>query len=174
MCAVCLHNDGITGGECRCRVATSDGKGEGKIARTENYNGADRDEYPANVGARKRLPIGKSSVDTRINPGALADECREHFELPYRARALTGQPIDRQTGLASCPFEQDVTERKNFFANVLQDGGAISSRCAAISGECFVSDGKRLINMMFTAFVKLRRKRLLVERADSLITAAAG
>ena len=68
MRGVRLHDHGAACGERARRVATGDGKREGKIARAENDDGAERDEHPAQIGLGHGLAIGQRGIDARVAP----------------------------------------------------------------------------------------------------------
>jgi hypothetical protein len=61
------HN-GTAGSERRGCISASYGKGQREIAGSKDRNGTECAQHGADVRARQRLAVGKSRVDTGLNP----------------------------------------------------------------------------------------------------------
>ncbi len=169
-----LHDHGAAGREGRRRVATGDGKCQGKIARAKHDHRAEREQHPPQIGAGQRLAIRQRGVDARIDPRALAHELREEPELPAGARALAGDARERQAGFGIRPLEQRVAERLDFGGDRFEQFRAVGARARAILGERLGGGGHGPRHFIARRFVKRRLERRVCRGVDRLVGAAAG
>src|SRR5207253_1711417 len=112
-----FDNNGTTGGEGRSGVAATDAEGEGEIGSPEDNDGAPRNYHSPQVGFGLGRALRIGSVDSGIDPRALAHNLGEHFQLAGGAGALTDETRFGQTRLSLAAVDEIVAEAHDEFGD---------------------------------------------------------
>jgi hypothetical protein len=153
-----FDDDWVCSGECGNRVASRDGKGEGKVAGSEYGDRANREEGAAKVGPREGLTFREGAVDVRLEPRAGANEVGEEADLIEGAGAFASEPSERQTGFGGGPFEQSVTQRVDLIGDLKQEAGDLVGRAAGERERGGVGEGDGSIDLGGSRFEEGRGK----------------
>ena len=136
---MCLHNNGIAGGQRRSRVAARRGKSDRKIADAERHDGSQRPEHAADVGFGNWLSIWIGMIDPCVNPGALFDQIRKHPQLAKCASGLATDTTLGQSRLQGCAQGQFVRDRLNVVCHLAQKCRPILAAQRAVGAGRFRS-----------------------------------
>jgi hypothetical protein len=138
VCGMGFDDDRAAGGEGRCGVSSSYGKGEREVAGAEDGYWAEGDFAQTQVGAGKRLAVGLGGIEGQRKESALADDCSEEAELADCAGALAFETRTGKAGFGHGAFDEEIAESEDFFSNGFEEGGAGFERSCAIGVEgCF-------------------------------------
>ena len=150
-----FDDDRTACGERRRRVAARNRERGRKVARAEDRNRADRDQQAADVRLWHRRPLRNRAIDSRVDPGALSHQRREHAQLTGGTAALAREPLPRQAGF-------DVRRVDQFVAGVDLRRDAIEERRtrvwrqSAVRIECVGGRLERSIDERARRFLELR------------------
>ena len=126
------------------------------------------------VRAGKRLAIGQRGINAGVHPGAFAHDLGEEPELAHGAPALAGESVERQARLEMGALEQAVADGEDFLGDALEEHSALFRADLAASGERFLGEGERVMDILGRALVKGGLEFTAVERADRAKTARTG
>src|SRR5271165_2205706 len=93
-----FHDDRTAGSKSRGCVSSRHRKCQREIAGAKNCDRTQREEHPAKVGFRDRLPVRKCGINPSIYPRPLAHETGEHPKLVHSTSSLTDKAIYRKRG----------------------------------------------------------------------------
>ena len=125
------------GGQRRRRVCAGHRERQREVAGAEDRHRANRDQHAPNVRPRRPL-IGIGSIDTGVDPRAVARQRGEQPQLPGRAGTLTGQPLgDWQRRLGVGHRDKIVADRLDLHGDLLEQV------CPQVGRPAFGSRGRR-------------------------------
>src|SRR5271166_4004409 len=93
-----FHDNRTAGSKGRGGVSPRHRKRQREIAGAKNCNRTQREEHPAKIGFRDRLPVRQCRINPSIYPRSLAHETGEHPELVRSTSSLTDKAIYRKRG----------------------------------------------------------------------------
>jgi hypothetical protein len=131
---------GASGGKRRSGVSATDGKGKGKVAGTEDDDGAKPAQHGAEVGARKRLAIRERGVDASLHPGAFFNDCGEEAELVGGSGDFSGEPWERKSCFEVGALGEFVAMRFETVCDTAEECAARQAGGLGVDGEGFGSE----------------------------------
>src|SRR6516225_6602690 len=91
-----------------------------KVACTKDDHWTDRNQHPAQIGARHRFPVRHSRINARFRTGSVLNQIGKQSQLIDRASTLASEPLSAKAGFACRLIDQLIAELFDFAGDSLQ------------------------------------------------------
>jgi len=149
-----LDHHRTAGRQGRGRIATGNGEGQREIASPENRHRPQGDAVLADIGARQRLTLRQSAIDTGSQKITPPQNPGKQAQLVAGAQAFAPHAGLRQAALLHDHLQEVITKRLQLFGNGFQQAGPLFRAGQAEFLEGRGGSGHRLLHLLRGGLIK--------------------